>query len=244
MKSIADSTGAAKSLGWGVRSPDPCGGTWAGRRALQRRGGLSGALPPADLSLLTSLVELDLSFNEPLTSFRVLDLRSNRFLNIPDGFFSAFPALETFAIDDNDMSDPAVLQNDVTACRRLRSFSANNVNMDDIFPNFFGNSLARNQLWGVVRPDFGVNSKIKFLDVGAQNSRYSKLTGILRFITGMNLVELRVDHNNFFGPLPDATHLANLRRVSAATNDLCGIPKFPAGTDVDLGGNPKVGREC
>lgn len=76
---------------------------------------------------------------QPLTSFRVLDLRSNRFLNIPDGFFSAFPALETFAIDDNDMSDPAVLQNDVTACRRLRSFSANNVNMDDIFPNFFGN---------------------------------------------------------------------------------------------------------
>ncbi|KAK8444396.1 hypothetical protein SEVIR_9G129401v4 [Setaria viridis] len=153
------------------------------------------------------------------------------------------------------MSDPAVLQDDVTACRRLRSFSANNVNMDNIFPNFFGNaslfpdleslSLARNQLWGVVRPDFGVNSKIKFLDVGAQNSRYSKLTGILRFITGMeNLVELRVDHNNFFGPLPDATHLANLRRVSVATNDLCGIPKFPAGTDVDLGGNPKVGREC
>ncbi|CAL5082891.1 unnamed protein product [Urochloa decumbens] len=278
MQSIASSTGAAKSLGWGARSPDPCGGTWPGVRCdattgrvvaiNASRGGLSGTLPPGDLSLLTSLVELDLSFNEvggrfelprlrkPLPALRTLDLRSNRFLDIPDGFFSAFPALETFAIDDNDMADPTVLQDDVATCSHLRSFSANNVSMNDMFPNFFGNaslfpdleslSLAGNQLFGVIRPDFGKNGKIKFLDVSAQHSSDGgKLGGILKFITGMeNLVVLRVDHNSFFGQLPDATHLANLRRVDAAANDLCGIPKFPPGTDVDLDGNPKVGKEC
>lgn len=227
-------------------------------------------LPPADLSLLTSLSELDLSFNEvggglvlpqlrqPLAGLRTLDLRSTEFIDIPDGFFSAFPALETFAIDDNDMAEPILTEQDVLTCSSLRSFSANNVNLNDVFPDFFGNaslfpdleslSLARNKLFGVIDPDFGKNSKIKFLDVGAQRSRddgASELSGTVTFVLGMeNLVDVRVDHNSFFGPLPDATHLVNLRRFNAAANDFCGIPKFPAGTDVDLDGNPKVGREC
>ncbi|OEL24590.1 hypothetical protein BAE44_0014391 [Dichanthelium oligosanthes] len=274
MQSIANSTGAAKSLGWGVRSLDPCAGTWSGVRCGDTgrvtsinasRGGLTGMLDAADLSLLTSLVELDLSFNDfrlelpkpsqPLAGLRTLDFRSNNFVDIPDGFFSSFPALEMFAIDDIDLSDALVLKDDVATCSDLRSFSANNVNMNDVFPNIFGNaslfpeleslSLARNQLWGVIDLDFGKNGKINFQDVGAQHSiSDSKLGGILRFITGMeNLVELRVDHNSF-GPLPDATHLVNLRSVNAAANDLCGIPKFPAGTDVDLDGNPNVGKEC
>ena len=279
MQSIANSTGAAKSLGWGVRSPDPCGGTWSGVRCDDTgrvvsinasRGGLSGMLYPANLSLLTSLSELDLSFNDvggglalpqlrpPVAGLRTIDLRSTKFVDIPDGFFSAFPALETFAIDDNDMANPMVMQDDVLTCSRLRSFSANNVNMYQAFPDFFGNaslfpdleslSLARNKLWGVIDPDFGKNSKIKFLDVGAQLNRddgASELSGKVNFIVGMeNLVEVRVDHNSFFGPLPDATNLVSLRRVDAAANDLCGVPKFPAGTDVELDGNPKVGREC
>ncbi|KAL6637646.1 hypothetical protein ACP70R_025218 [Stipagrostis hirtigluma subsp. patula] len=278
MQAIANSTGAAKSLGWGVRSSDPCDGSWFGVRCDDKgrvtainasRGGLSGVLNGVDLGWLASLSELDLSFNalgnsdlpllhRPLGGLRSLDLRSNVFRRIPDGFFSAFPALETFAVDDNDMLDP-LLPQDVVRCSRLRSFSANNINMHGVFPDFFGNSslfpdleslsLRRNKLFGVVGRDFGKNSKIKFLDVGGQHSDDEgdgyELTGGLDFIAGMeNLVEVRADHNAFDGPLPDATHLVNLRRFNAAGNDLCGIPKFPTGTEINLDGNPKVGREC
>lgn len=280
MQSIANSTGAAKSsLGWGVHSPDPCSGTWSGVRCDDTGrvvsinasgGGLSGMLAPADLSLLTSLSELDLSFNEvggglelpqlrqPLASLRTLNLRSTRFIDIPDRFFSAFPALETFAIDDNPMDEPILLEEDVLTCSRLRSFSANNVSLSDAFPDFFGNaslfpdleslSLARNMLFGVVDSNFGKNSKIKFLDVGAQHSRNngaSELSGTVTFVLNMeNLEDVRVDHNSLFGPLPDATKLVNLRRFNGAASNFCGIPKFPAGTDVNLDGNPRVGREC
>ncbi|KAL6893690.1 hypothetical protein ACP4OV_007788 [Aristida adscensionis] len=275
MKSIANSTGAAKSLGWGVHSPDPCDGTWYGVRCDDTgrvtainasRGGLSGVINAVDLGWLASLSELDLSFNDfshqelpllhrPLGVLRSLDLRSGAFQSIPGGFFTAFPALEDIAIDGNDMLGLPLPQ-DVLTCSRLRSFSANNVNMHSTFPNFFGNaslfpdleslSLRGNSVYGYVGNDFGNNSKIKFLDVSAQehdDDDYNNgLSGIVEFFTGMeNIEEVHLDHNDFYGKLPDATHLVNLRRFNAANNvELCGIPKFPAGTEIDfVDGNPK-----
>uniref|UniRef100_A0A0E0AUL2 Leucine-rich repeat-containing N-terminal plant-type domain-containing protein n=1 Tax=Oryza glumipatula TaxID=40148 RepID=A0A0E0AUL2_9ORYZ len=80
----------------GASSPDPCGGTWVGvtfngegrvTAINASRGGLTGHLVGADLSMLASLSELDLSFNalrddlpvlpQPLGGLRALDLRSN-----------------------------------------------------------------------------------------------------------------------------------------------------------------------
>ncbi|KAF0930912.1 hypothetical protein E2562_037124 [Oryza meyeriana var. granulata] len=72
MRSLANTTCAAKTLPWGTNSPDPCGGTFLGVTCNDEgrvtainasHGGLSGYLTGADLSKLSSLSELDLSFN-------------------------------------------------------------------------------------------------------------------------------------------------------------------------------------
>ncbi|KAL6637101.1 hypothetical protein ACP70R_024673 [Stipagrostis hirtigluma subsp. patula] len=151
------------------------------------RGGLAGKLLGSDLSKLSSLADLDLSFNSladdlpllptPLRHHRTLDLHSNRFLDIPEGFFAGFPALETIALDDNPMVDPK-LRLDVLTCSGLRSLSAKNISLLGDFPDYFGNtvafpaleslSLARNEIMGTISPTFGKNSKIKYLDVSGQ----------------------------------------------------------------------------
>ncbi|CAN6303941.1 unnamed protein product [Urochloa humidicola] len=274
MQSIANTTRAARSLGWGVKSADPCDGTWAGvscddagrvTSIRASRGGLVGFFHAADLSKLSFLAELDVSFNgligqtggdlpllpTPLQHLRALDVRSNRFLGVPEGFFAAFPALETVNLDDNPMIGPRLLP-DMLTCSALRSLSANNISLS-LFPDTFGSgavlpaleslSLARNEIHGVIPADFGSNSNIKFLDLSAQSSL---LTGrIDQFIAGMkNLVEVRLDHNDFFGPLPDPTNLVNLRVFDAASNNLCGVPRFADTVSVDVSANPRIGNPC
>uniref|UniRef100_A0ACD6A6J9 Uncharacterized protein n=1 Tax=Avena sativa TaxID=4498 RepID=A0ACD6A6J9_AVESA len=263
----------AKSIGWGVKSSDPC--TWAGVSCNQvgritsivaSHAGLRGYLDGGDLSKLTFLSNLDLSFNglsgslpvlpKPLQFLRTIDLGSNSFNRLPDGFYAGLPALETIVLDNNRLRFAWSEQSDIPSSR-LRSFSANNVSMYAGFPNFFGNatsfpalerlSLARNQIWGTVHTGFGANSKIRYLDIGGQTGNAGdRMNGRLDvFIAGMlNLVEAHLDHYGFSGPLPDATKLVNLRVFDASYNDLCGAPKFPTGTTVDLTGNPRVGRGC
>jgi hypothetical protein len=273
MRSIANTTRAAESLGWGVRSADPCDGSWRGVRCndegrvtsiVASRAGLHGSLHGPDLSKLSSLVELDISFNEltgqttgdlpllptPLQHLRSLDLRSNQYLKIPEGFFAAFPALEKVALDDNPIIVPKFGLH-VLTCSSLRSFSANNIEIHG-FPYFFGSvafpvleslSLARNSMSGPIPPTFGKNSKIRYLDFSDQSG--GVFMGGIDFIPGMeSLVEVRLDHNDLTGPLPDASRLLNLRVFSAAGNHLCGVPNFPHGTSVDLTGNPGVDNPC
>ncbi|CAN6287166.1 unnamed protein product [Urochloa humidicola] len=281
MRVLANSTGAAAALGWGVKSGDPCDGTWAGvscndagrvTSIVASRGGLAGVLRGSDLAKLTFLAELDLSFNRlttpsgnlpllptPLQHLRSLNLASCLFYDIPEGFFAAFPALETINISDNPMAAVPELRPDVlTFSGSLRSFSANSVGFLQVFPDYFGNplvfpvletlSLAGNALLGKIPPSFGNNSKIKYLDMSSQTHEgKSYLRGrIDEFIPGMKcLVEVRLDHNIFYGPLPDATKLlVNLRVFNAAGNNLCGVPKFAGGVSVDLSGNPNVGSPC
>jgi Leucine-rich repeat (LRR) protein len=235
------------------------------------RGGLAGVLHESDLSRLSFLAELDLSFNSlttrtghlpllptPLQHLRSLNLRSNLFYVIPEGFFAGFPALETITLDDNPMAAPQLRFDVLTFSGSLRSFSANNISLLNTFPDYFGNplvfpvletlSLARNQIGPTIPASFGNNSKIKYLDISSQHTEGSSaaLTGrIDQFIPGMkSLVEVRMDHNSFIGPLPDATNLVNLRVFSAAGNNLCGVPKFASGVSVDLSGNPLVGTPC
>ena len=228
--------------------------------------GLQGDLHGDDLSKLTFLSNLDLSFNRlvghlpvlptPLQFLRTIDLGSNSF-RIPEGFFPGLPALETIVLDNNHLTTAWIEQTGVTSCSRLRSFSANNASIFDGFPNFLGNvtlfpalerlSLARNRLWGSIHPEFGANSKIRYFDIGGQNvDRDYKIDGRMDlFIPGMvNLVEAHLDHNGFSGSLPDATQLVNLRVFDASYNDLCGVTQFPVGTLVDLTGNPRVGGGC
>uniref|UniRef100_A0ACD5ZZE2 Uncharacterized protein n=1 Tax=Avena sativa TaxID=4498 RepID=A0ACD5ZZE2_AVESA len=262
----------AKSIGWAVQSSDPC--TWAGvscnevgriTSIVASHAGLHGKLDGADLSKLTFLSNLDLSFNglsgslpvlpTPLQFLRTIDLGSNSFFRLPEEFFAGLPALETIVLDNNDLTIATIQQGDIVPCSHLRSFSANNASINDGFPNFFGNatlfpalerlSLAWNLFSGIVHRGFGADSKISYLDIGDQNSA-DKLTGGLDwFIPGMvNLVEAHLDHNGFMGPLPDATKLASLRVFDASYNDLCGNPQFPLGTVVDLTGNPNVGDGC
>ncbi|EMS56134.1 hypothetical protein TRIUR3_25183 [Triticum urartu] len=68
----AAESGADRSLGWGVKSADPCDGIWPGVRcdkdlhviAINAScAGLSGTLSGTDLANLRYLTELDLSFN-------------------------------------------------------------------------------------------------------------------------------------------------------------------------------------
>ncbi|KAF2913779.1 hypothetical protein DAI22_10g112502 [Oryza sativa Japonica Group] len=271
MRSLANTTGTAKTLQWGASSPDPCGGTWVGVTCNAEgrvtainasRGGLTGHLVGADLSTLASLSDLDLSFNalrddlpvlpQPLGGLRALDLRSNSFFAITDGFFAAFPALQPRRQRDVDLE--TWIPSDVTSCPGLRSFSAVDVHFAGGFPNYFGNatlfpeleslSLARNLLWGEIAPEFGKNSKIRFLDVSQQGHDEDARGGGgegLSFVSGMaNLVEAHLQRNVFKGPLPDATSLANLRVFDASDNDLCGVAKFPAGVTVNVAGNPGV----
>ncbi|EAY91491.1 hypothetical protein OsI_13124 [Oryza sativa Indica Group] len=113
------------------------------------RGGLVAILNGTDLSKLAFLSDLDLSFNEldddlpvlpaPLPRLLSLDLRSNSFYSIPDGFFAGFPALQTFAFDDNAMLIKDI-PNDVVTCSNLRSFTANNASIYGTFPDYFGNA--------------------------------------------------------------------------------------------------------
>ncbi|RLN16176.1 hypothetical protein C2845_PM02G01950 [Panicum miliaceum] len=280
MLALANWTGAASSLGWGVKSADPCDGTWAGvscndagrvTSIVASRAGLDGVLSGSDLSSLSFLAELDLSFNSlttptgglpllptPLQHLRALDLRSNHFIDIPEGFFAGFPALEMITIDDNPMAAPELRLDVLTGSAGLRSFSANHIGLL-IFPDYFGNalvfptletlSLTRNEMSGRIPPSFGNNSRIKYLDISGQidsSEGIRLLVGrIDQFIPGMkSLVEVRMDRNGFVGPLPDTTKLANLRVFSAADNNLCGVPKFAGSVSVDLKGNPHVGTPC
>ncbi|KAK1644869.1 hypothetical protein QYE76_062674 [Lolium multiflorum] len=215
MQAIAKSTGADRSLGWGVKSADPCDGTWSGVHCDKdlghvtaisaSRAGLKGTLSGTDLVNLRFLAELDLSFNclgddlpiltRPLNLLTNLNLQSNCFQIMPKGFFRSFPFLETVVLDDNK-----VIMGDITEvppCPALRSFSANNVTIWGKPPAYFGNttlfpalerlSLARNQLWGVVPPSFGKNTNIKFLDISRQDDDgyTGKFTGRLDFVLGM-----------------------------------------------------------
>ncbi|CAM0875335.1 unnamed protein product [Alopecurus aequalis] len=263
----------AKSIGWGIQSSDPC--SWAGvscnivgriTSIVASHAGLHGNLNGDDLSKLTFLSNLDLSFNglsgdlpvlpTPLQFLRAIDLGSNSFIRLPDGFFAGLPALERLVLDNNDLGLAWAYEADIISCSLLRSFSVNNASISDGFPNLFGNitlfpalerlSLARNKLWGIIHPTFGANSKIRYLDIGGQNVYREKIDGRMDlFIPGMvNLVEAHLDHNGFSGRLPDATQLVNLRVFDASYNYLCGDPKFPVGTVVDLTGNPRVGSGC
>ncbi|CAN6309759.1 unnamed protein product [Urochloa humidicola] len=278
MQAIAKSTGADKSLGWGAKSVDPCGGTWPGVRCDTgegrvtsidaSNGGLVGRISGADLSDLSFLSSLDLSFNfnrldgdlpalpRPLSYLTTLNLSSNSFLGIPDSFFSSFPALETFAIDDNTVIMGRVPGN-LARCPALTAFSANNVTLFGPVPDFFGDaatfpalerlSLARNNLLASIEPGFGKNSKIKFLDLSSQIplTQGDSLTGHLDFVAGMtDLVEIHVGGNAFYGPLPDASGLVNLKVFDAPNNKLCGQVKFAPGVAVNVDGNPGVGKDC
>ncbi|CAM0875333.1 unnamed protein product [Alopecurus aequalis] len=238
----------------------------AAMQAIANHAGLHGNLNGDDLSKLKFLSNLDLSFNRlfgslpvlptPLQFLRTIDLGSNSFNDLPDGFYAGLPALETIVLDNNQLRLAWIYPADVISCSHLRSFSINNASINGAFLNFFGNitlfpalerlSLARNQLEGIIHPRFGANSKISYLDIGGQNVNRYKVDGRMDLIIpGMvNLVEAHLDHNGFSGRLPDATQLVNLRVFDASYNDLCGDPKFPVGTTVDLTGNPRVGGGC
>ncbi|XP_040377732.1 receptor-like kinase TMK3 [Oryza brachyantha] len=245
MRAIAKATRAGEAMGWGVKLPDPCDGSWAGVRCNDAgrvasinasRGGLVARLSGADLSKLAFLSDLDLSFN---------------------GLNGDLP---TFAVDDNDMVFPTI-PDDVLACPNLRSFSANNAGIFGPFPHYFGNttlfpaleslSLAGNRLTGGIRDGFGKNSGIKYLDVGGQHDdadgggRRTLDGRVDLFIPGMeNLVEVRLDHNAFTGPVPNAAGLVNLRVFDASYNDLCGVPVFANAGAVaaNFAGNPNIGN--
>lgn len=102
---------------------------------------------------------------------------------------------------------------------------------------------------GRIPPSFGNNSNIKYLEISNQRDGRGGAPTFVgpidQFIPGMkSLVEAHLDHNDFLGPLPDASKLVNLRVFNASYNSLCGVPNFPAGTSVDLTGNPGVGTAC
>jgi hypothetical protein len=273
MQAIAKSIGADGALGWGVKSADPCDGTWSGVHCDQghvtaisaSRAGLKGILSGTDLVDLRFLAELDLSFNclgddlpiltRPLNLLTNLNLQSNCFLRMPKGFFGSFPFLETVVLDDN-----LVIMGDITdvpPCPQLRSFSANNVSIWGKLPAYFGNatlfpalesvSLARNQLVESIPPFFGQNSNIKFLDISKQDddSGAPKITGRLDFVAGMTrLVEIHLAGDAFYGPLPDVSGLVNLKVFDAADNKLCGPVRFPPAVAVNVNGNPQIGKSC
>uniref|UniRef100_A0A0D9ZBY2 Leucine-rich repeat-containing N-terminal plant-type domain-containing protein n=1 Tax=Oryza glumipatula TaxID=40148 RepID=A0A0D9ZBY2_9ORYZ len=195
------------------------------------RGGLVASLNGTDLSKLAFLSDLDLSFNEldddlpvlpaPLPRLLSLDLRSNSFYSIPDGFFAGFPALQTFAFDDNAMLIKDI-PNDVVTCSNLRSFTANNASICGTFPDYFGNAtlFPRLERLSLAR---GTGSRRDF-DGGGESSLNSRID---LFIPDMeSLVEARLDDNAFTGPVPDATRLVNLRVFDASYNDLC-APLLP-----------------
>ncbi|XBJ00563.1 hypothetical protein VPH35_020440 [Triticum aestivum] len=231
MQAIAKSTGADRSLGWGVKSADPCDGTWPGVRCDKdshvvainaSRAGLSGTLSGTDLVDLGYLTELDLSFNRlgddmpilprPLTYLTTLNLQSNSFMGMPETFFRSFPALETVVLDDN-----------------------------------WSLSLARNDLKSGLPSSFAKNSKIKFLDISRQQDSIGlgMYNGFLDFVAGMtSLVEIHVAGDQFRGPLPDVSGLLNLKVFDAADNNLCGKLKFPPGVAVNVTGNPQIGKDC
>uniref|UniRef100_A0A0E0ISJ5 Leucine-rich repeat-containing N-terminal plant-type domain-containing protein n=1 Tax=Oryza nivara TaxID=4536 RepID=A0A0E0ISJ5_ORYNI len=263
MRSLANTTGTAKTLQWGASSPDPCGGTWVGVTCNAEghvtainasRGGLTGHLVGAEPQHarvpLRPRPQLQRPPRRPPRSAAAarrpprprpqlqLLLRHHRRL------LRRLPGARDFNLDDNEMSTlKPWIPSDVTSCPGLRSFSDVDVHFAGGFPNYFGNatlfpeleslSLARNLLWGEIAPEFGKNSKIRFLDVSQQGHDEDARPD-----------DAHLQRNVFKGPLPDATSLANLRVFDASDNDLCGVAKFPAGVTVNVAGNPGVGTPC
>ncbi|RLN15650.1 hypothetical protein C2845_PM02G01960 [Panicum miliaceum] len=176
MQSIANSTGAAKSLGCGsAASTPPTRAAVPGPAcaATERAASSPPPTPPPAAGLQAAPPAAAAPRPpHPRPPLQQAPRNPRRLLRVP--------ALEMFAVDDNDMSESMVLPDDMVACPRIQSFSASNVNMDGISPDFFGNaslfpdleslSLARNQLWGAIRPDFGMNSTA--MAVGALGSKY------------------------------------------------------------------------
>ncbi|TVU45587.1 hypothetical protein EJB05_05077, partial [Eragrostis curvula] len=279
MQAIAKSTRADKSLGWGVKSGDPCDGSWPGvccDKDLGRvtaidasNGGLAGTISGTDLSDLTYLSSLDLSRNRldtvtafpepprPLRYLTHLNLSSNAFRDIAAEFLLSFPALETFAMDDNEgnLVTGSFLV-DLVHCLALRTFSANNMTLYGELSDYLGTgtifsalervSLAGNSLVDDVHHDWGKNRKIKFLDISNQSLDGEKdLGGRLDFTAGMvDLVEIHVRDNSFDGPLPDVSGFPNLKVFDAANNNLCWRLNFPSGVAVNVDRNPGVGKDC
>ncbi|KAK3149661.1 hypothetical protein QOZ80_3AG0220550 [Eleusine coracana subsp. coracana] len=189
MQAIAKSTGADKSLSWGVKSGDPCDGTWSGVRCNDdgrvtsidaSNGGLVGTLSGTDLSDLGALTSLDLSRNQlgndlpalprKLPALKNLNLSSNSYLSIPDYFFFSFPALETFAMDDNKVIVGHIPEDLVRCPALLFGLVPEFLGNGTIFPVLERLSLARNQILGDMTPDLWKGSKIKFLDISNQSS--------------------------------------------------------------------------
>ncbi|KAL6893697.1 hypothetical protein ACP4OV_007795 [Aristida adscensionis] len=249
--------------GLGVRSADPCDGTWAGVQCdaaagrvtsiSASRAGLAGSLAGSDLSKLSSLAGLDLSFNSlagdlpllptPLQHLRTLDLRGSAPTTsprrqphggpgVPAGRAHLLPRPEFLG---QQHQPPAGLPGLLRQHRRVPG------------PGEPVAGEERDQ-WAH-KPRLREEEKIKYLDISGQEEKalgFRMLSGrIDEFIPCMeSLVEVRLDHNYLFGPLPDVTSLVNLRVFHAADNHLCGVPKFAGGTAVDLSGNPGVGEAC
>ncbi|TVU45573.1 hypothetical protein EJB05_05062, partial [Eragrostis curvula] len=242
MQAIAKSIGADKSLGWGVKSGDPCDGTWPGVRCdkdLGRvtaidasNGGLTGTISGTDLSDLTYLSSLDLMPQPPRHRHRLP--RATPTTPPPDLSQPQLQRLPRHA--------PLLLAR-LPRAPDIRHGRQRGGHGHGILSGRPG-SLPRAQ--DLLGQQHGPLRKVKFLDISNQSFGGDKqLLGRLDFVTGMmDLVEIHVRDNLFDGPLPDVSGLANLKVFDAANNNLCGRLNFPSGVAVNVDGNPGVGKDC
>nr|VDD35060.1 unnamed protein product [Brassica oleracea] len=244
MQSLKSTLHLTPGVDWS--NPDPCkwpsvqcdGSNRVTRIQLKQKG-ISGTLPP-DLQKLSELIVLELFSNKisgpvpdlsGLTHLQRLNLHDNLFDSTPANLFSGMNSLQEVYLDNNPFASWEIPET-IKEATSLKNLSLVNCNLAGSIPDFFSSQtlpslvslkLSRNNLQGGLPSSFGASS-LQQLYLNGQ-----KLFGSISVLQKMtSLVEVDLQANTFWGPIPDLSGLQSLRLFNVRENQLTGLvpPSF------------------
>ncbi|XP_010501607.1 PREDICTED: receptor-like kinase TMK2 [Camelina sativa] len=246
------------SLNWS--DPDPC--KWSS--SIQCDGnriskiqignkGISGTLPP-DLKNLSSLMIFEVMHNKitgkipsfaGLKSLNRVYFNDNSFDSIDSDFFANLTSLQQQVYLDNNPFGPWEIPQSLKNATALLIFSAANCSLNGTIPDLLWGQtfpklntlqLSTNSLVGEIPSNF--NESLQILSLNGQ-----KLSGSISFLQNMTaLIEVRLNRNEFSGPIPDFSGHVSLKVVNIRDNQLTGIvpsslTELTSLSEVGLGNN-------
>ncbi|EOA36631.1 hypothetical protein CARUB_v10011871mg [Capsella rubella] len=215
--------------------------------------GISGMLP-TDLKSLSSLTVFEVMNNNiigkipslaGLKSLETVNFHDNGFTSIDADFFTGLPSLQHVSLDNNPFG-PWQIPLSLKYATALADFSAVNCSLSgripdllwgQTFPSLTTLKLSTNSLVGELPRSFS-ESRVQTLILNGQ-----KLNGSISVLQNMtDLTEVRLNRNEFSGPIPDFSGHVSLKVLNIRDNQLTGIvPSSLTGlaslSEVGLGNN-------